>query len=80
LNAIRADKKWHDGSFTHWSEVRDAGHPCPAGAGEIIGVASRELAPWDAFTTDLNASPIPPSESATTEGAEEVERPEEDGA
>ena len=56
---------WHDGTFTNWSKSRtnsrgDVTHPYPAGAGEAIGVADVNLTPWDKFTTERNASPVPP--------------------
>lgn len=57
--ALRGESAaFHDGSFTNWAKVRSDEHPYPAGAGEVIGVADRDLAPWDHFTTDLEASPV----------------------
>ena len=56
--------KWHDGSYSKWTEERDAGHAVPAAAGMTIGVAPVDLHPWDDFTRKVDASPVPPSESA----------------
>ena len=69
------DANYHDGTFTSWAKERSASHPYPAGAGEAIGVADRDLTPWDEFTTKLDASPIPPS---TSEG-EDSDDPDDDG-
>ncbi len=61
LDALRGDAaKWHDGTFRNWSKVRTVEYPYPAGAGESVNVADRDLAPWDDFTTSIDASPLPP--------------------
>ena len=76
LGALRGeDAKWHDGTFTSWRKDRSASHPYPAGAGEYVHVADVDVAPWDEFTTKLDASPIPPS---TSEG-EDSDDPDDDG-
>lgn len=63
LADLRGDTaNYHDGTFADWAPKRSDEHPYPAGAGESIGVADRDLAPHDHFTTDLEASPIPPSD------------------
>lgn len=51
------DAAYHDGTFTSWAKVRSDGHPYSAMAGVSIGVAKRDLAPWDLFTTKRDASP-----------------------
>lgn len=53
-----ASAAWHDGTFTSWAKDRSPEHPYPASAGMSIGVAKRDLAPHDLFTTDRDASPI----------------------
>ena len=62
LTALRgSEARYHDGTFTRWSKTRSSEFPYPSGAGESIGVADTDLAPWDEFTTKLDASPVPPS-------------------
>lgn len=62
VNALRGENaQWHDGTFTSWAKERSASHPYPAGEGESIAIADSDLAPWDKFTTERDASPIPPS-------------------
>lgn len=64
LNDLRGeDAQFHNGAFTDWAKVRSASHPYPAGAGEAIGVADQDIAPWDKFTTERDASPLEPKES-----------------
>lgn len=61
--AVRGETAlWHNGTFIDWAKVRDKDHPYPAGAGETIDVATRDLTPWDEFTTKRDASPLPPSQ------------------
>lgn len=55
------DAGYHDGTFTRWSGKRSAEFPYAAGSGVTIGVADSDVAPWDKFTTDRSASPLPPS-------------------
>lgn len=85
LDALRGeDAAWHDGTFTNWSKTRtnslgDVTHPYPAGAGEALGVADVDLTPWDKFTTELNASPVPPvslpgGDGGDTEQASDADR------
>lgn len=52
------DAAYHDGTFTDWGKVRSADHPYSAMAGVSIGVAKTDLAPWDDFTTNRDASPV----------------------
>lgn len=74
LEALRGETaRYHDGTFTSWAKDRSDSHPYPAGAGESIGVADRDLTPWDRFTTERDASPQPSGEDA------EPDDPEDDG-
>ncbi|GAB2970304.1 hypothetical protein [Nocardioides montaniterrae] len=50
---------FHDGTFTNWGEKRSPEHPYAHNDGVTIGVADEDLMPWDAFTTKVDASPIP---------------------
>ncbi|WP_370290238.1 hypothetical protein [Nocardioides sp.] len=52
--------QWHNGIFTSWSERQTDEHPFHRDAGVRIGVAERDLHPWDDFTREPDASPIPP--------------------
>ena len=62
--ALHGEKAgWHDGTFTSWAAERSPSHPYPAMAGVSIGVAATDLTPWDRFTTQRDASPVPPSVS-----------------
>lgn len=55
------DLEWHDGTFQSWSKVRTAEFPYRFDMGVRVGVARTNLAPWDEFTTKVDASPVPPS-------------------
>ena len=54
---------FHDGTFTSWAAKRSPSHPYAATAGVTIGVADRDLAPWDRFTKDRDASPVASDDS-----------------
>ena len=63
VSALRGENaNYHDGTFTDWVKARSSSHPYPAGAGEFINVSDRDLAPWDNFTRDLEASPVQQAE------------------
>ena len=57
------DAAYHNGTFTSWSKTRSSSHPYGAGDGVSIGVAQMDVNPWDKFTTERDASPLPPSVS-----------------
>jgi hypothetical protein len=59
--------EYHDGSFMKWSPVQSKEFPFHMDSGVTIGVASTDLAPWDEFTTERDASPVPPSEEPAAE-------------
>lgn len=61
--ALHEEKPWHDGTYTSWAKNRSASHPYRFDMGVTIGVADHDLAPWDQFTTQRGASPLPPSET-----------------
>lgn len=63
LHGADTDAQWHNGTFASWSKERSAAHPYSASSGMSIGVADRDLAPWDKFTTEVDASPIQPSDT-----------------
>lgn len=58
--ALHEDVPFHDGTFTSWAKDRSHKHPYRFSEGVTIGVASTDLAPHDLFTTEKNASPVPP--------------------
>lgn len=81
LGALRGeDAKWHDGTFTSWRKDRSASHPYPAGAGEYVHVADVDVAPWDEFTTKLDASPVPPSDLLAEQAPGEQDEAADEGA
>lgn len=58
-NALHDEEAgFHDGTFTSWAPKRSVRHPYAATAGMAIGVAKRDVAPHDLFTTRRDASPI----------------------
>lgn len=59
---LHADKPFHDGTFKSWREERSASHPYHYRDGVTIAVAETDLLAHDLFTTQVNASPVPPSE------------------
>jgi hypothetical protein len=62
--ALHKDAEFHDGTFSHWSGKRTAETPVQMDEGVTIGVADRDLTPWDEFTTKRDASPTPPSSTS----------------
>lgn len=57
--ALHKDRPWHNGSFRSWATERSDSHPFYYTHGVTIGVADFDAAPWDLFTTEANASPVP---------------------
>jgi hypothetical protein len=66
---------YHDGTFANWSDKRTRGFPFKYDEGVTIGVADHDLSPWDEFTTNRDASPLPPESGgdAAEEQAEDDE-------
>jgi hypothetical protein len=60
---------YHDGSFQSWAKDWSTSHPYHYNDGVSIGVADHDLTPWDAFTTERDASPLP-------SGADDDQTPE----
>lgn len=67
-NDLHEDAQWHDGTFRSWTKKRDAEHPYRFDFGVKIGVAETDLAPWDKFTTERDASPVKPAEDESSDG------------
>lgn len=65
------DAAWHDGTFKRWSKSRSDEFPYAAGSGVSFGVADVDLAPWDRFTTERDASPERPSVAEQSPGHED---------
>ena len=59
---LHEKQPYHDGTFTSWAEHRSASHPYHFHDGVKIGVAESDLTPHDMFTTEQNASPVPPDD------------------
>lgn len=55
--ALHEDAPFHDGTFQSWAKERSRSHPYKYDEGVSIGVAKRDLAPHDLFTTKPDASP-----------------------
>ena len=66
--ALHQEQGYHDGTFTRWAAERSAAYPYPAMAGVSIGAAANDLAPWDTFTTEVDASPAGPVSVADESG------------
>lgn len=66
---------YHDGTFRNWAEKRSRAFPFKYDEGVTIGVADSDLTPWDHFTTERDATPWQPPESAGDVG--EVQQPEQ---
>lgn len=58
---LHKEAQYHDGTFQRWSKVRSHQHPYRYDAGVTIGAAETDLTPWDRFTTERDASPLPDS-------------------
>lgn len=74
---LHKETPWHDGTFTSWAKEWSRSHPVPlAGRYIKVGVADHDLTPWDKFTTEVEASPLPPDEEESEAGLpEEPESP-----
>lgn len=66
---LHEKEPYHNGSFTSWSKDRGEEHPYHFRDGVSIGVTDHDVAPWDKFPTEVNASPTRP-------GAGEDQAPE----
>lgn len=55
---LHEKEPYHDGSFTSWASDRGRSHPYHFNDGVSIGVAGHDATPWDAFTTEREASPV----------------------
>jgi hypothetical protein len=55
-------RPWHNGTFTSWVEHPSKSHPYYMDVGLRFAAAQTDLAPWDDFMTNPNASPLPPSD------------------
>ena len=60
--ALHEKQPYHDGTFKSWAATRSSSHPVHFEAGVTIGAATEDLAPWDAFTTQVDASPVAPDD------------------
>lgn len=75
--ALHENLGYHDGTFTSWAKDRGDEHPYAANSGVAIGVAKRDVAPHDKFTTERDASPLrsvaeqAPSKQDEADGAEQ---------
>ena len=58
--AQHEDAPYHNGTFTDWGKTRSTDHPYRYDEGVVIGIADHNIAPWDEFTTQVDASPIQP--------------------
>lgn len=72
--ALHEAQGFHDGTFTRWAAEHSEAHPYAAMSGVAIGVATTDLAPHDAFTTEADASPV---ESVAQETDGEQDEPAE---
>lgn len=55
---LHEKEPYHDGTFGRWAEDRSLEFPFHYSDAVTIGVALTDVAPWDLFTTQRNASPI----------------------
>jgi hypothetical protein len=55
---LHSERSFHDGTFTSWAKERSRSHPYHFGDGVSLWVADQDAAPWDEFTTKVNASPV----------------------
>jgi hypothetical protein len=63
--ALHDKAPWHNGAFSSWAKEQSPRHPIHFRHGVTVGVAPVDLSPWDKFTTDANASPVPPEPDPT---------------
>lgn len=61
--ALHRELPWHDGTFQSWAKERSSSHPYHFTHGVRVSVSDEDLAPWDTFTTERNASPLRPASS-----------------
>lgn len=67
---LHKDEPFHDGTFTRWSSERTFLHPFHFDAGVSVAVADHDVHPWDDFTSEKNASPVPPLVAEQAPGEE----------
>lgn len=72
---LHKDREHHDGTFTRWSAKRTRETPFGFDEGVTIGVSETDLTPWDDFTTNPEASPVPPDsgQAASDDGRKDDE-------
>jgi len=74
---LHKDLEWHDGTFTRWAKEPSAEFAYHIDAGVHIGVSRTDLAPWDKFTTERDASPLVADEQAPSDEAESADEADE---
>lgn len=67
---LHEKEPFHDGSFTSWAGDRSSSHPYHFNDGVSIGVTDHDATPWDKFTTERDASPVPPADGEGDQVAE----------
>lgn len=55
---LHSERPFHDGTYTSWAKERSRSHPYHFGDGVTIWAADMDAAPWDEFTTSVDASPV----------------------
>lgn len=62
LHSEESGNVYHDGTFQNWSPKATPRTPFRFDDGVRFFMSPVELAPWDEWTTDVNASPIKPDD------------------
>lgn len=73
FSLLHEERPYHNGDFTGWSKEPSVSTPFHYGDGHRFYMAPVDVAPWDEWTTDANASPDKP------EGWDESVAQETDG-
>lgn len=60
LHTEKSGRVFHDGTYQGWVKEFDPAHPFRYDDGTRFYMAASDVAPWDEFTTDPDASPVKP--------------------
>lgn len=59
---LHEDTPFHDGTFKSWRKEFSRSHPYHYLDGVQIWMAQVDVQPWDEFLSDVNASPVEPTD------------------
>lgn len=79
---LHEEQPYHDGTFQRWAKEPSAAYPFHYGDGHRFYLTPSDIAPWDEWTTDVNASPDKPDgwgESVAQKSERDQDEPTQSG-